>query len=124
MLLQDFYNIQEIRETEENKVTAIIELNKDHEVYKGHFPGNPVVPGVCLTQIVKEVTESYFGKTLFMESADHIKFMAVVNPEVNPLLHLDLALKTPDEKTIKVTNLTYYNETVFFKLKSTFTIVK
>ena len=61
MLLKDFYTLAELDKSDTENLKAIIDLNKDHEVYKGHFPGNPVVPGVCLTQLIKEVMETYLA---------------------------------------------------------------
>ena len=34
-----------------------VALNADCEVYQGHFPGEPVCPGVCNIQMIKECTE-------------------------------------------------------------------
>lgn len=52
MLLNDFFKITDIKNAD--KYTISIEMNPKHDIYKGHFPGNPITPGVCLTQMVKE----------------------------------------------------------------------
>ena len=82
MLLKDFYTIVELDSSNKESIKAIIDLNKQHEIYKGHFPGNPIVPGVCLTQLIKEVMENVENKNLSLIYASNIKFMAVVNPEI------------------------------------------
>lgn len=121
MLLKDFYTIKNLDISNKENIKAIIELNKDHEVYKGHFPGNPVVPGVCLTQLIKEVMENVENKELMLVFADHIKFMAVVNPEINSTLHIDLNVKYDTENDfIKVSSVTYFGELVFYKFKGNF----
>lgn len=121
MLLKDFYTIVEIDSSDKENVKAIIDLNKDHEVYNGHFPGNPVVPGVCLTQLIKEVMENIEGKELCLVYADHIKFMAVVNPEINNRLQIDLKVKYDTEQNlIKVISVTHFNDQVFYKFKGNF----
>ena len=120
MLLKDFYTIAELENNTET-VKAIIDLNKDHEIYKGHFPGNPVVPGVCLTQLIKEVMETVEKKELQLVYANNIKFMSVVNPEVNSRLQLDLKVKhDSEENIIKVDCVTHFNETIFYKFKGNF----
>lgn len=53
MLLQDFYTLEQLTETGANKHEATIDINPAHEVFKGHFPDNPVMPGVCMMQIIK-----------------------------------------------------------------------
>ena len=47
MLLENFYKIIHIKEREDGKQAIEIELNPGHVLYQGHFPGQPVVPGVC-----------------------------------------------------------------------------
>lgn len=53
MLLENFYKIIHIKEREDGKQEIEIELNPGHVLYQGHFPGQPVVPGVCTLQIIK-----------------------------------------------------------------------
>jgi len=121
MLLEDFYTIQEIDPSDKENIKVSIELNKNHEIYKGHFPGNPVVPGVCLTQLIKELVENIEAREVKLVYAANIKFMAVVNPEINNLLQIDLKIKHDDEQNIiKVNSVTYYKDKVFYKFKGNF----
>ncbi len=121
MLLKDFYTIVELDRSDKENIKAIIDLNPNHEIYKGHFPGNPVVPGVCLTQLIKEVMENAEGMDLSLVYANNIKFMAVVNPEVNSRLQIDLKVKyDTEENIIKVDSVTHYNDQVFYKFKGNF----
>jgi 3-hydroxyacyl-[acyl-carrier-protein] dehydratase len=121
MLLEDFYTIVELDSSDKENIKAIIDLNKEHEVYEGHFPGNPIVPGVCLTQLIKEVMENVEGKELIMVYADNIKFMAMVNPEINSRLQIDLKVKYDiDQNLIKVNSITHFNDQVFYKFKGNF----
>ena len=121
MLLKDFYKIIELDSSNKENIKAIIDLNKDHEVYEGHFPGNPVVPGVCLTQLIKEVMEKVENKELSLVYADNIKFLAVVNPEINNRLQIDFKVKYDTEQNlIKVNSVTHFNDQVFYKFKGNF----
>jgi len=121
MLLKDFYTIQEIDPSDKENIKVSIKLNKNHEIYKGHFPGNPVVPGVCLTQLIKELVENIEAREVRLVYASNIKFMAVVNPEINNFLQIDLKIKHDDEQNIiKVDSVTYYKDKVFYKFKGNF----
>ena len=120
MLLKDFYTLDSIENTDVNKYSAAITLNKDHDIFKGHFPGNPVTPGVCMMQIIKEITESILNTTLTMVSTSNVKFMALINPEVNPKLTLDLEISENEASEIKVINTTSFEETVALKLSNTY----
>ena len=39
----------------EDRLAFRVRLDAAHPVYAGHFPGNPVLPGVCTLQIVGSV---------------------------------------------------------------------
>jgi len=114
MLLNDFYKINNIKR-EGDQVSAAIHINKEHDIFKGHFPGNPVTPGVCIMQIVKELTEKVTESTLFMEKSSNIKFKAVINPEINPDLYLQLDIKE-DHEGIRVKNTTKFDDTIALTL--------
>lgn len=121
MLIKDFYTLNDLTVVE-NSATAQITINKDHEVFKGHFPGNPVTPGVCMMQIIKELTEQIVDKSLFMESSSNVKFMAIINPEKTPDLELTLDI-IEEDKHYKVKNTTKFGETVALKLSMGFKTV-
>lgn len=123
MLLKDFYKITSIENTVENKYLVLLHIHAEHEVFKGHFPDNPIMPGVCMMQIIKELTEEITGKTLFMQSLSNVKFMALINPFKTPELRLELEIVTTDTDLIKVKNVTYFDETVALKLSSIYRIV-
>lgn len=120
MLLKDFYKVEKLEKTDEGKYTAVVFLNKEHDIFKGHFPGNPVTPGVCMMQIIKELTQEILGSSLIMTSSSNVKFMALINPEVNPTLKLDLEISGDLATEIKVKNTTSFDETVALKLTNVY----
>ncbi|MGK6343097.1 3-hydroxyacyl-ACP dehydratase [Chryseobacterium sp. DT-3] len=114
-ILTDFYILESYEKAENGSFTAYIHLNKDHDIFKGHFPGNPVTPGVCMMQIVKELTEEFTGSKLFLKTASNVKFMAIINPYETPDLKLQLDI-TEDEEDVKVKNATSFGETIALKM--------
>ncbi len=120
MLLKDFYKVISIENSAENKYLALIHINAEHEVFKGHFPGNPIMPGVCMMQIIKEITEQILGQSLFMQSLSNVKFMALINPFNTPELRLELDISMTDTDLVKVKNVTYFDDTLALKLNSVY----
>jgi 3-hydroxyacyl-[acyl-carrier-protein] dehydratase len=118
MLLNSFFKIIDIQQAE--KYTVSIELNPNHEVYKGHFPGNPIAPGVCLTQMVKETVEHITKKNLTMVTGDNLKFMAILNPEVNPKVTMSLSIRTKDDGNLQADSIVTAGETNFFSIKASY----
>lgn len=121
MLIEGLYSVIALEQSNEG-VKATIRLNKDHGIFKGHFPGNPIMPGVCMIQIIKELTEEAVDKTLFLSVSSNIKFMAIINPDLNPVLHMDLTI-TENEDEVKVKNVSSFDETEALKLNATFKIL-
>ncbi|MBG44298.1 MAG: 3-hydroxyacyl-ACP dehydratase [Aequorivita sp.] len=122
MLIEGLYKVTATENTSEG-ILAAVHLNKNHEIFKGHFPGNPVMPGVCMIQIIKELTEEAIGKDLFLTVSSNIKFMAIINPEKNPDLKLTIDINEENGE-VKVKNTTLYDDTVALKLNATFKIVE
>jgi|TARA_R110000751_G_scaffold155796_1_gene261163 3-hydroxyacyl-[acyl-carrier-protein] dehydratase len=121
MLIEELYKVTATENTSEG-ILAKVHLNKDHAIFKGHFPGNPVMPGVCMIQIIKELTEETTGKNLFLAVSSNIKFMAIINPEKNPDLQLSIDI-AQENGEVKVKNTTSFEDTVALKLNATFKIV-
>ncbi|WP_339713638.1 3-hydroxyacyl-ACP dehydratase [uncultured Kriegella sp.] len=121
MLIKDLYTVQTFEQSDES-VTATVKLHKEHDIFKGHFPGNPVMPGVCMIQIIKELTEKAVDRELFLSTSSNIKFMAIINPEKNDILVLKLDITT-DDKQIKVKNTSFFEDTLALKLNATFKIL-
>ncbi|WP_433834588.1 3-hydroxyacyl-ACP dehydratase [Flavobacterium anhuiense] len=120
MILQDFYKILSEEKTSDSKYIITILVNAKHEVFKGHFPGNPIMPGVCMIQIIKELTESITESSLMIQSLANVKFMALINPEVTPELRLELDVTTTEDGLVKVKNTTYFNDTTALKLSTVY----
>jgi len=117
ILLNDFYTIQQKTSTP-GVVKATISINKKHRILEGHFPGLPVVPGVCMLQIVREIMQVNSKKQLKITGADNMKFLSVINPEQNPDVEVTINY-TEDAGTFSI-NATLFSATVtFFKLKAT-----
>ncbi|WP_270088652.1 hypothetical protein [Sphingobacterium sp. SYP-B4668] len=120
MLLTDFYRLDSLTQIDAQKHVAKIRLNKDNDIFKGHFPDNPVTPGVCMMQIIKEIVEQIVEQTLFMEQSSNVKFMAIINPEINPELILDIDIKGDADIGYQVKNTSRFGETVALKLSLNF----
>ena len=87
MLIDDFYSCRDA-EAGDGEFSCRIVFNGDHDIFKGHFPGNPVVPGVCTMEIVKELLQQQVGKPLMLRSTGNVKFLQLVTPDVEPVMKI------------------------------------
>jgi 3-hydroxyacyl-[acyl-carrier-protein] dehydratase len=82
---------------QEGSITAELLLNPDSEIFKGHFPGQPVLPGACMLQMLKEVLEEVLNKKLRLKKADQLKFLLSIDPNVNSNLKLSVSYIFADD---------------------------
>lgn len=104
-LLNNFYKILNLDESQSDKLLALVKIDKFHSIFQGHFPNHPVTPGVCTMQIIKELTEKWSGKNLMLKTARNVKFMAIINPELNEDVQFELQFEqvNPEEISVKTT---------------------
>ncbi|MDR0660417.1 MAG: hydroxymyristoyl-ACP dehydratase [Prevotellaceae bacterium] len=101
MLLKDFYTIINIQDSPDSYAIQV-ELNAKHDVYKGHFPEQPVVPGVCIMQLIKECVEGIKKQTLLYSQILSCKFISVVNPTADNIIEIALTLADEKDGCIKI----------------------
>lgn len=119
MLLNHFYTISDTQLTG-NELTVTLTINKDHSIFEGHFPGQPVVPGVCMMQMILELMEQVTGKRLKLITAHDMKFLAVINPQVNNSVSATVKYTEDEGGTFSASATIFCNETVHFRFKGQF----
>jgi 3-hydroxyacyl-[acyl-carrier-protein] dehydratase len=116
MLQGDFFHITEL-ETAGNAVKAMLRLNTAHPIFEGHFPGQPVVPGVCMMQMAKEIAEQVLGKETRLIKADQLKFLALLIPAESKTLQMDIKLTPRENGETGVDAQLLNNSSLCFKFK-------
>ena len=119
MLQNDFFSFT-APQTEGNTVKTTIELNAAHKIFEGHFPQHPIVPGVCMMQMVKEVMESVIGKETNLSIAHNIKFLTIIDPRENKTIQLNYNFTKAEEGKITIDAQLLNSVTIFFKFKGIF----
>jgi 3-hydroxyacyl-[acyl-carrier-protein] dehydratase len=116
MLLNDFFRISNT-ESSATEIWAELFINADHQIFEGHFPNQPVVPGVCMMQMIKEIVEHIIGKhTNLVEAAD-MKFLAVIDPGKNNLVQATIKYTIVGNGSLNIEASIYKDELVHFKCK-------
>lgn len=79
-----------------NSATYRCRLHPEAPVFKAHFPGFPILPGVLtLKMVVDAINASQFfsTQTLTVQSIGNAKYLAVVNPQETQEVEISVALK-------------------------------
>ena len=123
MLKNDFYKISNENSIEQ-QLSADIQFDAAHEIFAGHFPGQPVVPGVCMMQIVKDSAEILLDKKLDLLYASQIKFLTVIDPRTYPQVQLSLKYKINESGNYLCNAQLSAGHIFFFKMNVEFNSAK
>ncbi len=118
-MLDNFYKITK-QYVEKNMLISEIELNSSHRIYEGHFPNSPIVPGVCMIEIVQEVLEIERRKKTILQKASNIKFLNVINPNIHQIIFLELNIECDITYELKVSAKLFKEKITFFKINAIF----
>ena len=116
MLLDDFFEILDLI-LKENSVGVKIIIKNDHKIFNGHFPDQPVVPGVCIVQMMIESLSQALDKKLTLQKVSNIKFLNIIDPTINQNLYFDISYQEETEEEYKVTTILRNENQTFFKFK-------
>lgn len=119
MALKGFYNIDHILTTETGYQIDVT-LFADHKVYEGHFPGQPVVPGVCTLTVIREAVSQAAGREMMFSSIKECKFLSALIPTEDLRLNLDVCFAQEGQLKCKV----IHNDVVAIKVSAAMTDIR
>lgn len=109
MLLDDFYKIIDLKSTEKHSLEVKVAIDKKHHIFNGHFPKNPVTPGVIMLQIIKNCLETKLNTSLLIQKTSNVKFLAMVNPKIDTILIFKIDIQN-ENKIFKIKNHTSFSD--------------
>ena len=121
MLKDNFFTILSSVATEKG-CTCRIALNGSHPIFQAHFAGNPVMPGACIVQVIKELASDYFGRVFFVSAVHNMKFLHAVNPSESPEISVQLIFTQQENESISVSAVLFNEDKVFSKLAQLYLI--
>jgi len=119
MLVNDFFTISKL-EKEGFEIKAALVINANHKIFDGHFPGHPVVPGVCMMQMVKEIIEKVIGEKTNLVRAGEMKFLAIIDPKENNMIRATLKYNIEENGNMAVSATFFKESLIHFKFKGLF----
>ena len=94
LLIDELLNIKKL-----HSATAIVNVKKDAFYVQGHFPGNPVMPGVLIVEAFGQAAaaltaagidkKEYDNKLVFLMSVEKAKFRNPVIPDCKLELNIE-----------------------------------
>ncbi len=100
IFLDNLYTIVSTPEESTEAVRFQIRLNADSVIFKAHFPGEPIMPGACIVQMVQELFSVWTKREVEIAKIVNLKFLSVIKPD--EVLDLDIAIKIKKEEDQQV----------------------
>jgi|WetSurMetagenome_2_1015567.scaffolds.fasta_scaffold185965_2 3-hydroxyacyl-[acyl-carrier-protein] dehydratase len=110
----NIYQISKFKSDNEG-IEATIKFNETHPIFSGHFPGNPIVPGVVQVQIIKNLMEKKFEQNLILSQAKNIKFLSIISPVNHPQVEVLLRIQCLEDNSMQVHANIRSGENTFMK---------
>ncbi|MDP4282084.1 MAG: 3-hydroxyacyl-ACP dehydratase [Bacteroidota bacterium] len=97
-----------------------VHIYQGHPVFDGHFPGNPVVPGVCQIEMIRGLAEEITRKKIKLIYSDNIKFLAMIQPGTTPEPEITLDIHEQENRQYEIHGVISGNQVIFLKFKGNF----
>ena len=91
-LADNFYIIHRCEIVQDNTFLVEVELLPNHSIYEGHFPGQPVVPGVCTLTIIRECLGKILNKDVKFSAIKDCKYVSALLPYDGLRITINLTL--------------------------------
>jgi len=93
-----------------------VAINSDCDIFKGHFPGNPITPGVCMLQVAVELCEDIFAHKCELVKCKNIKYLHTITPNEHQQVQYRMSWLSSQEHIYLVKLEICDGETVFSKM--------
>ena len=73
--------LEEMNRSEENEISADIHVPPDSPWFDGHFPGEPILPGVAQIGMVFDAIRKARNRDLKISSVRRVRFKRIIRPD-------------------------------------------
>ncbi|MBK7344569.1 MAG: 3-hydroxylacyl-ACP dehydratase [Saprospiraceae bacterium] len=102
MLLNTFYTVSPGTEMIDSRISATIAFIRESPIFQGHFPQHPVVPGVCMFAMIKEILEKQLDRHLRLSQCRNMKFLKMIDPDQHPTIHVEISFQENEDRSLGV----------------------
>lgn len=96
IFLDNLYTVVSTQEESTTRVRMQIRLNPESTIFKAHFPGEPILPGACIVQMVLELFMIWTKRDVEIAKVNNLKFLSVISPD--EVLDLDVVIEIKKEE--------------------------
>jgi 3-hydroxymyristoyl/3-hydroxydecanoyl-(acyl carrier protein) dehydratase len=76
-----WYKLNNINRSAANEISADIHIPSDSAWFNGHFPGEPILPGVAQIGMVFDAIRKAHNQELKVSSVRRVRFKSIIRPD-------------------------------------------
>ena len=76
-----WYIVNNMNRSAENEISADIRVPSDSPWFDGHFPGEPILPGVAQIGMVFDTIKKAHNQELMVSSVRRVRFKRIIRPD-------------------------------------------
>lgn len=115
-LSDNFYIIHRSEKVQNDSFSIEVELLPGHTIYEGHFPGQPVVPGVCTLTVIRECLGRLLEREVKFASIKECKYVSALLPQEG--LRITINMTLVDSSKLKATVIRNDDQQIVLKLRA------
>ncbi len=78
-----WYSLTHLNHSSSNGILADVEVLPDSPWFSGHFPGDPILPGIAQLAIVFDVINQLSDQNLKISGTKKVRFRQIIRPNDN-----------------------------------------
>jgi len=119
-MINKLYVIEKNEKISDGKWNSEVSINKDSNVFEGHFPGHPILPGVFMLEIIGSILSGITAGKRKLVEGDNIKFLSVLDPGVDNKISIAMSFTISEDQVYNVKSEMSGNGKTFLKFKGKF----
>jgi 3-hydroxymyristoyl/3-hydroxydecanoyl-(acyl carrier protein) dehydratase len=88
MIETNWYSLTEISAGGTDEISAVAEIHPDSPWFSGHFPGNPILPGIAQLGMVSDLLKKTTAYQLKIDSVKQVRFKQIILPDARILIKI------------------------------------
>ena len=76
-----WYKVNNMNRSAENEISADIRVPSDSPWFDGHFPGEPILPGVAQIGMVFDTIKKAHNQEFMVSSVRRVRFKRIIRPD-------------------------------------------
>lgn len=124
---EPFLLVDEVLEMSDRHVVALKHVRPDEAYFRGHFPNEPIMPGVLIVEAIAQAgavcllsQEAYRGKTAYFGRMNNVRFRRKVLP--GDTLRLEMTVDSLRGTVGKGTGRAYVGDELVCSAEMTFAV--